>query len=260
LPGVTHHPLDPLGRAPGRAGLFLDFDGVLADIAPTPEGAVARAGIPELLEALQARLGRVAIVSGRPVNYLDAMIPMSVDIVGLYGLEWRSAGVNHTLPEAEPWRSVMGELIDEAVAEFGVPVVEPKGLSLTLHYRGDPTLAGPIAEWARKAADVTGVEVRSAKLSFELHPPIHRDKGTALVELADGLDPVAYMGDDLGDLPAFDGLDQLARHGVTTVRIAVSSEEAPPMLLNRADQVVDGPAGAQALLDGLLEHVASAPR
>lgn len=255
---MTHHPLDPFSWAPGRAGLFLDFDGVLSDIAPTPDGAVARDGIPELLEALQERLGRVAIVSGRPVRYLDSMIPASVDIVGLYGLEWRSAGVHHTLHEAESWRSVMRELVDEALAEFGSDVVEPKGLSLTLHYRGDATLAQPIAEWSKEAARSSGAEARPAKLSHEIHPPIHRDKGTALVELAEDLDPVAYVGDDLGDLPAFDGLDELAHHGVATVRIAVSSEEAPPILLSRADHVVDGPAGVQALLEDLLERVTSA--
>lgn len=233
---------------------------MLSDIAPTPDSAVARDGIPELLEALQERLGRVAIVSGRPVGYLESMIPASVDIVGLYGLEWRSAGVHHTLHEAEPWRSVMRELGEEAVAEFGNDVVEPKGISLTLHYRGDATLAQPIAAWSKEAARSTGAEARPAKLSYEIHPPIHRDKGTALVKLAEDLDPVAYIGDDLGDLPAFDGLDELAQHGVATVRVAVSSEEAPPILLSRADLVVDGPEGAQALLEELLERVSSAPR
>lgn len=255
---MSHHPLDPFGRVPGRAGLFLDFDGVLSDIAATPDGAVARDGIPELLEALQARLGRVAVVSGRPVAYLDSMIPMSVDIVGLYGLEWRWSGVHHTLHEAEAWRSVMRELVEEALAEFGTAVVEPKGLSLTLHYRGDPSQAQPISAWVKEAARRTGAEARPAKLSYELHPPIHRDKGTVVVELAADLDPVAYIGDDLGDLPAFDGLDQLARHGVATLRVAVSSDEAPPILLSRADHVVDGPSGAQALLEDLLDRVTSA--
>ena len=57
-----------------------------------------------------------------------------------------------------------------------------------------------------------------------------------------GPDAAAYVGDDLGDLPAFDGLDVLAARGVATVRVAVASDEAPPILLNRADHVVEGPA------------------
>ena len=256
---MSTHPLSAFSWAPRRAGLFLDFDGVLSDIAPTPDGAVPRPGVPELLLELEAGLGRLAIVSGRPVAYLDPHIPEAIDIVGLYGLEWRSNGQHHTLHEAEEWRPLIRELVDEARRRFGDAVVEPKGLSLTIHYRSDADLAAPMRAWIKDVAERTGAEGRPAKHSFEIHPPIHRDKGTAVIDLASDLDPVAYFGDDLGDLPAFDGLDVLASRGVATVRVAVSSDEAPPILLNRADHVVDGPAGAQALLTELVELVASAP-
>jgi trehalose 6-phosphate phosphatase len=62
---------------------------------------------------------------------------------------------------------------------------------------------------------------------------------------------VAFLGDDLGDLPAFDGLDRLATAGVTAVRVGVRTEEAPPELLQRADVVVEGPEGALAFLEAL---------
>ena len=94
---MSTHPLAVFSTAPGRGGLFLDFDGTLSDIASTPEGAVPRPGVPDLLCELHRCLGRVAIVSGRPVAYLAPRIPESVDIVGLYGLEWRSEGRHHTL-------------------------------------------------------------------------------------------------------------------------------------------------------------------
>ena len=155
----------------------------------------------------------MAIVSGRPVAYLAPHIPESVDIVGLYGLEWRFGGRHHTLREAEEWRPVIQELTDEAVARFGESVVEPKGLSLTIHYRADSELRAPMQAWVTDVAERTGAEGRPAKHSFEVHPPIRRDKGTAVVEWAADLDAVAYVGDDLGDLPAFDGLDVLAARG-----------------------------------------------
>ncbi len=215
--------------------------------------------MPALLKELAERLGSVAIVSGRPVSFITEFIDSSIDIVGLYGLEWRTRGVHHTLHEAEEWRGTIRELTDDAVAAFGSEVVESKGLSLTVHYRGDRALAVPIGEWAKEAARATRVVARPAKLSYEVHPPIGRDKGTAVVQLAQDLDPVAYIGDDLGDLPAFDGLDVLARRGVATVRVAVDSEEAPPILLNRADCVVAGPAGAETLIRQLVALVASAP-
>lgn len=247
--------LGPFGADPQRAGVFLDFDGTLSDITEDPSDAVPRAGVPELLAALGQRLGRVVVVSGRPLRHLDPMLPAAVDIVGLYGLEWREDGGAHTLPEAEPWRTVVSAVADEAVSEFGAAVVEPKGLSLTIHYRNEPALEAPIRDWVNDRAARTGLDGRAAKRSFELHPPIPRDKGTVVAELADGLDPIAYAGDDLGDLPAFDALDVLARDGVTTLRIAVSSPEAPPVLMSRADVVVEGPAGAQVLLEQLLANV-----
>ena len=74
-----------------------------------------------------------------------------------------------------------------------------------------------------------------------------------LGELAESLlsPPVCFLGDDVGDLPAFDALDRLAAAGVHTVRVAVSTEEAPQEVLERADVVVDGPAGALAVLERL---------
>lgn len=255
---MTSSPVDALANSPARAGLFLDFDGVLSDIAATPDSAVPRPGIPDLLVALQARLARVAIISGRPVSYLAPHIPPGVDIVGLYGLESRVDGVAATLPEAEAWRPIIHDLITSASEEFGADLVEPKGLSLTIHYRSDEALADPMEAWVNAAAARTGAEARAAKRSFEVHPPIERDKGTAVVELAGSLDPVAYFGDDLGDLPAFDGLDRLAAAGATTLRVAVGSAEAPAELIGRADHVVDGPAGAQAALTALANALGSA--
>jgi trehalose 6-phosphate phosphatase len=74
------------------------------------------------------------------------------------------------------------------------------------------------------------------------------DKGSAVVSLASNLQAACYLGDDLGDLPAFAALAQLAVTGVATVAVAVRSAETPPELLERADLVVDGPEGALALL------------
>jgi len=248
-------PVTCFAASPASAGLFLDFDGVLADISHVSDGAVVRPGVPPLLLELHAALGRVAIISGRPVDYLDHMIPTEIDIVGLYGLEWRSAGAVHTLPEAEAWREAIDSLTAVAADEFGASLVEHKGLSLTVHYRLDSGQADAMGVWAEKQAQEFGLEARTAKQSFELHPPIDRNKGTAILELAGSLDPVAFVGDDVGDLPAFDGLDVLAGRGVATFRIVVESEESPREMIDRADVVVAGPAGAEAMLRRLVESL-----
>jgi len=91
-------------------------------------------------------------------------------------------------------------------------------------------------------------------MSVELHPPIDEDKGTVLLRLAeDRTGPVVYIGDDVGDLPAFDALDTLAAQGRPVVRVAAESEEMVDELRRRADLVLDGPAGVLALLQRLLD-------
>ena len=47
--------------------LFLDFDGTLVEIAPTPDSIFVPSRLPLALEALSVRLGnRMALISGRP--------------------------------------------------------------------------------------------------------------------------------------------------------------------------------------------------
>jgi trehalose 6-phosphate phosphatase len=123
---------------------------------------------------------------------------------------------------------------------------------LTLHYRGHPELESTVRALAERQAARSGLWVRPARMSFELHPPIPADKGTAVRDLADGLGAICFFGDDLGDLPAFSELQRLAAEGVATARIAVRSDEAPEELLDAADAVVDGPEGARDLLQQLL--------
>lgn len=241
--------------APGRAGLFLDFDGVLADIVLSHDRARPRPAVPGLLSGLVAALGRVAVISGRPVSYLAAWLPAEVDLVGLYGLEWRTDGDQHVWNGAERWRDVIDKVGADAVVEFGSELVEPKGLSLTVHYRDGDVTEDMVVGWARRTEQRTGLECRGARMSVELHPPVDRDKGTALLDLAPGLATVAFMGDDIGDLPAFDALDRLSGDGIETIRIAVDSSEAPPELLERADLVVEGPEGAETMLRDLVDLV-----
>ena len=56
------------------------------------------------------------------------------------------------------------------------------------------------------------------------------------------------MGDDVGDLPAFEALDALRDEGVETVKVAVRTPESSPTLMDQADVEVDGPPGVLAFL------------
>ena len=61
---------------PDRAALFLDMDGTLIDIAATPGAVVVAPGLADALLRVRAKLDdAVAIVSGRPVAQIDALLP-----------------------------------------------------------------------------------------------------------------------------------------------------------------------------------------
>ncbi len=244
--------IDALVARVGETGLFTDFDGTLSEIVDEPSRAVPLPGAAEVLGQLATRFGRVAVLSGRPVTFLASWFPPEVLLSGLYGLELVINGQRLDHPLGGVWREAVDDVaaLSQARGPEGMRV-EAKGLSLTLHYRGRPERRDDVRRWAERQAARSGLDVRPARLSYELHPPIDVDKGTSLLELADDLSAVCFLGDDVGDLPAFDALDQLAGSGTTAVRVGVRSAEVAPELVERADVVVDGPPGALDLLQAL---------
>lgn len=245
--------VEPLVGRARDAGVLVDFDGTLSPIVDDPAEARPLPGINDALVELAEHYRLVAVLSGRPVSFLQPLLPPEVTIAGLYGLEVAHQGERLDHPFAGAWREVIEDVARSSVSlgPQGMQV-EPKGLSLTLHYRAHPELADAVQDWAATQAWRSGLVVRSARMSVELHPPIPTDKGTALESLAEGLAAVCYVGDDEGDLPAFDALDRLAERAAHTVRVAVASDEAPSQLLARADMVVDGPAAVLTFLRSLI--------
>src|SRR4029079_107111 len=144
------------------------------------------------------------------------------------------------------------EVAARAEAADIAETVERKSLSVTLHYRTGPAREEAVRAWAADEAARTGLEAMGARKGVELRPPLPRDKGTALADAAAGLGAVCFLGDDRGDLAAFDALDHLADEDVGVARIAVPSPDMTPHLDERADLVVDGPDGALALLESLV--------
>jgi trehalose 6-phosphate phosphatase len=237
---------------PSETAVLLDFDGTLAPIVDDPSAAGALPGVPEVLRSLVERYATVAVVSGRPLQHLRAHLPVGPTLVGLYGLERASSEEVLTHPEAAPWRLVVDDAVAKASAELPAEViVEHKGLSLTLHVRQHPALSGVVEAWAADVGDATGLLLRRARRSVELHPPVAADKGTVVTELLVDRTAACFIGDDLGDLPAFDALDAFAERGGRAARIVVSSTETAPELTDRADLLLDGPPAVLELLEAL---------
>jgi len=85
-------------------------------------------------------------------------------------------------------------------------------------------------------------------MAIELRPPVDLDKGRVVERLAQRCTAACFVGDDSGDLVAFEALDRLAAQGMRTVRVAVAAEESPPELRASADLVLAGPVEALAVL------------
>jgi trehalose 6-phosphate phosphatase len=242
--------LEPLRARPERAGILTDFDGTLSPIVEDWTAAHPLPGARQVLELLTVRYAVVGVISGRPVQYLVEHLGTSLRLAGLYGLESVVEGERLTAEGAEEWRPRVDHATESATAQFG-SLVEHKGLSMTVHFRTKPELEPQIRLWAQREQARSGLELRAAKASVELHPPVAFDKGTVVEAAVSKLDAACFLGDDVGDLPAFAALDRLRARGLHTVKIGVRTSEAPSALIDAADVVVDGPSGALQLLASL---------
>ncbi len=267
-PAVIADPLERWLKAalgdPGRAGVFLDFDGTLSDIVATPDEATAVPGAVEALASLAERLGRVAVVSGRPVAYLAEHLAGrgGTELIGLYGMQaesgtgrgvaGRGAACRYRTvsgPELERWREAVETAAAGAEdAGFASLSVERKSLSVALHYRSNPAAAPAVKDLAAALARRSGLSVHQGKMSVELAPALGIDKGTVVTEGSSGLQAVMFAGDDVGDLPAFRAVDRLAAQGVATLKVTLGGDELPVEVMRAADVVLDGPAALVELL------------
>ncbi|HET9060971.1 MAG TPA: trehalose-phosphatase [Acidimicrobiales bacterium] len=244
----------PWWRDPHSGGLFTDFDGTISAIVDEPADAVPLQGMRDVLSAIAGSLRCVAVVSGRPVAFLEkhlGRVP-NLHLVGIYGMETLRDGRRQVDAEAAKWAPVVDAVAARAEVELGSGVeLEHKGLSLVLHARRRPEVMGPALAWASDAAARTGLSAKPGRMSVELLPPVGADKGSVVSRLSEGLAAVAFLGDDSGDVSAFDSLEPLRSGGVATLRVVAASQESPPALLERADVVVDGPPGVLGLLQQL---------
>lgn len=261
--------LDAILDRPGRTVIALDFDGTLAPIVPDPEQARAHPDAVAALAALAPKVASVAVVTGRPAGVAVrhggfAGVPglEHLVVLGHYGAErWDAVTGTVTAPAPHPGvaavRAELPGLLDGVGAWQGT-WTEEKGRAVAVHTRRatDPqaafeALRAPLTDLAARH----GLIVEPGRLVLELRPP-GMDKGVALREyLAEtAAGSVLYAGDDLGDLPAFAAVEKLRTEGTPGLLVCSGSTEVTE-LSERADLVVDGPAGVVHLLSAIAEHV-----
>lgn len=247
---------DPAGTL-----LAVDFDGTLSHIVDDPTQAFAHPGAVAALGRLGRVLGGIAIITGRPVaqalrlgGFESVEGLEKLMIRGQYGAEEWDAGDDAAHPseraaQIDDLATRLPALLHELGA--GDARIEDKGLALAVHTRGlDPDLAGRLVEPLRRVAADEGLHVEPGRQVIELRSS-DVDKGTALKAIVSalGATTVVFAGDDLGDLPAFDAVDELRAEGLDGL-LVVSASTEQDALVARGDLVLDGPdAVAQWLTD-----------
>jgi trehalose 6-phosphate phosphatase len=262
-PGALQAKLAPLAENPARACVLLDFDGTISPIVPDPTAAVPLPGAVPLLHRLSEIYAVVAVVSGRPLGFLESRLSLDrpgsrLVGAGLYGLE-RSDGASPHGGEAAlaRWRETIEDVARDAERTLPEQVrVERKGLTVTLHWRESPDVAPEALAFATARAAAGGLELRRGRMAAELVPPLGVDKGSTVRSLCAGRAAACYLGDDLADLPAFAALRDLCAAAAAAapfygLAVAVRSDETAGELLDAADLVVERPAGALELLYAL---------
>lgn len=190
---------------------FLDVDGTLFDIAPTPNDVRMDRGLSTLLDRLyNACGGALAMVSGRSLSDLDRLLGgFHMPRAGQHGLERRDANGRlwlHSVPP-EIKRRIATELIPVLQRHSGL-MLEDKGFTLALHYRQAPALAPRAHQIMKRLAAEAGpgLRVQPGKRVVEI-TLADVDKGTAVSQYLNelpfsGRRPV-FIGDDVNDEHAF---------------------------------------------------------
>ena len=209
---------------------FLDFDGTLIDLASTPDAVVVPPRLrPVLATCAGAFGGALALVSGRPIAALDALLdPLRLPAAGLHGLERRLPGgtVEHA-----PWRGPglhgLRARLEAVVREDERLLLEDKGASLALHFRRAPERERALRALVTDAAPRhDGYQVLHGKMVVEVKPA-HPNKGDAIARYLEG-PPFAgrrpvFAGDDVTDEDGFDAVNRL---GGISVKVGAGESRA----------------------------------
>lgn len=234
-------PPDPrrIGKAVRRWALFLDVDGTVVELAPTPQAVQLSGRMRDILTRLGPRIEMaLALVSGRTIADLDRIFaPLVLPAAGLHGLEQRGADGRVRYPgEAYALDHLRRPLADFAAEHPGV-LLEDKGRALALHYRNAPDAEAPARALIERLIEGESehLHLLAGKRVLEVKPA-HADKGSAVKAFLDeppfqGRLPV-YLGDDVTDEDAFrvvnrlDGLSIRVGPGAGEARYGLSDVTA----------------------------------
>lgn len=199
--------------------LFLDFDGTLVEIAPTPDSIFVPARLSVALEALSVRLGnRMALISGRSLEDLAIYMGGSLKVAqaGSHGAARRMADGK---PLGQPPESLPEEA-SAALTAFSAKNglrYEAKTHGGALHFRENPQLEKIALQFGERVAARHGLAIKTGKCVVELVRK-GADKGAAVrafMEISPFNKTVpVFVGDDVTDEDGFAAAKDLGGFGI----------------------------------------------
>lgn len=220
---------DQPAPAPRRYAFFFDVDGTLAEIQPRPELVFIPPSTLAALERLHAGGIPVAVISGRPLAQLDALLaPLQLPAAGVHGAERRDATgeLRNLALDNQALARIQREL-QQACSEHPGLHLENKSVAFALHFRQAPELeevARTLAEdFAQRYAEV--LTLQPGKCVFELARGA--SKGEVIRAFMQeppfaGCIPV-FLGDDLTDEAGFAAVNAL---GGRSIKVGDGPSEA----------------------------------
>jgi trehalose-phosphatase len=223
--------------AGGDLLLLSDYDGTLTPIVSDPAEAwlnpVVRDDLAALAESPRVRIG---VISGRALHDLRARVGVpEIIYASCHGLEAQGPGIAFTHPEAETQRKAIAALAEgltSLLAAIEGACVEPKGLTVAVHYRDVPRGSANLvrSHLEQVLYEHGGVfKVLKGKKVAEILPHVHWNKGECALWIRDRVLPelrwpaaTLYMGDDQTDELAFKTLAGKA----VTVRVGPSGRRS----------------------------------
>lgn len=195
--------------------LFLDFDGTLVSLQKAHQQSTLSKNRKNLLSQLvQEKKFQVILISGRPVEFLKSRIGLrNLFYVGNHGLEISGPQFKFQMANQSGWKRRITKLtrdLSGMVKSHPGVTVEPKGLSVALHYRGlSPARAKLFHKLVRKFKENLPpfTKLISGKKVYEFRPNTRDNKGTAVKRILKRFKSAQvfplYAGDDLTDEAGF---------------------------------------------------------
>lgn len=210
-----------------RALLLLDYDGTLSGFRVDRFKAWPWAGVRELLGRIQRQcVTRMAVVTGRPASEVAPLLGLDpqLEVWGLHGAERLYPDGRREL-EAPPaaTQAKLEELKGMLRRDALGGLFEDKANGAVMHWRGhsrkkQAQIERRTRELFEPLARVDGLALLESEACLELR--VGRDKGgavEAIVKEAGTSWPVAYLGDDLTDEPAFRAVNSLGSRGLSVL-------------------------------------------